>query len=103
MYDEDAYGRMMKAAAKRIRDRAKRESNLEDADLSSGWRIDLRVLNEVKRIKEKEGEEDTRYPVKGTKKTKKTKKKGTKERVPKKRKRGGPKAVFLSRSRSHSN
>jgi len=83
----------MKAAAKRIRDRAKREGNPKDADISSGWRIDLKVMNKVKRIVEKEGEEDTRYPVKGKKETKK-KKKGVKEKVPKKRKRGGQKKAF---------
>jgi len=97
LYDEDSYRRMMKAAAKRIRDRAKKESNLKDADLSAGWRIDLKVLNKVERIVEKEGEEDTRYPVfreETKEKKRKKKKKGAKEKVPKKRKRGGKKKAF---------
>lgn len=50
-------------------------------------------MNKVERIVEKEGEEDTRFLVKGEKETKK-KKKGTKRKVLKKRKRGGQKKAL---------
>jgi hypothetical protein len=95
--DEGAYKRMMAAAARRIRARAKKESNLEDPDLSHGWRIDLKVRNKVERIEEEEDEEDAMVPAKGKEKEKtKKRKKRSKEKVPKKRKRGGQKKAFLS-------
>ncbi|KAF9653508.1 hypothetical protein BDM02DRAFT_3265237, partial [Thelephora ganbajun] len=91
LQDEDAYKHLMKTAAKRIRDRAKKESNLKDADLGFRWRIDLRVTNKVKRIKEEgEEDEDTAESEKGKEKEK-TKKKKRSKNVPAKRKHGGQK------------
>ena len=87
--DEGSYHRMMEAAAKRIRSRAKKEANLKDADLGSGWRIDLKVLNNVQRVEEPEDDEDEMVSTKG-----KEKKKKSKGKAPKRRKRGEHKKVF---------
>jgi hypothetical protein len=92
--DEKGYKRMMEMGAKRIRDRAKKESNLKDPDLAHGWRIDLKVRNKVDRIEEEEEEEDTAV-AKGKEKEKSTKKLG-------KRKRGERKKALTSLSRSES-
>jgi hypothetical protein len=72
--DERAYECMMEAGAKRIRARAKRESNLKDADLASGWRIDLQVLNKVERIRDKDDEDEDEPSNKKKGKAKATKK-----------------------------
>ena len=91
--DEDSYKRMMEAGASRIHARAKKESNLKDANLAHGWRIDLKLRNKVQRIEEEEDEEDVAVSVKVKEKMKK-KKKGSKEK-PTKRKRGGQKKASL--------
>ncbi|KAF9778370.1 hypothetical protein BJ322DRAFT_1025084 [Thelephora terrestris] len=88
--DERAYKRMMEAGAKRIRARAKRESNLKDADLASGWRIDLQVLNKVERIRDKDDEDEGELS-KEKKVKAKAKKKPKKKSSAVKRKRGAPK------------
>lgn len=54
---ESSYRRMMGAAARRIRARAKKEGDIKDIDLGSGWRIDLRLENEVETV-EKECSSD---------------------------------------------
>ena len=48
--DERSYRRMMEAGAKRIRNRAKKESNLKEPNYGSGWRIDIKILNYVPRL-----------------------------------------------------
>ena len=88
--DEGAYRRMMEAAAKRIRTEAKRTG--QEPGLGSGWRIELKTLNEVKRVDEESDENDA-VPVKEREKKKKKKSAGKEK---KKRKRGGKKKVFLS-------
>lgn len=99
LHDEGAYKRMMKAGAERIRARAKKETDIRDADLGFGWRIDIKPATKVKRIvdEEAEGEEDAAVSVKGKESDKKKKgKKRVSKKVPAKRKRGGKKKVSLS-------
>ena len=80
---ESSYYRMMVDAAKRIRARAKKESDLKDADLGSGWRIDLKLENKVEvNRKVSTSDKDTE------KEKKKKKKKKSKGKMPAKRKRG---------------
>ncbi|KAF9782706.1 hypothetical protein BJ322DRAFT_1110594 [Thelephora terrestris] len=68
----------------------KRESNLKDADLASGWRIDLQVLNKVERIRD-EDDEDEDEPSNKKKGKAKAKKKSKKKLSAVKQKRGVPK------------
>ena len=93
--DEESYKRMMDAGAKRIRARAKKESNLKDPDFSHGWRIYLKVRNKVQRIEEEADEEDATALVGGKEreKTKKKKKKKSKK-VTTKRKHGRQNKAF---------
>ena len=96
LHDEQSYQRMMRAGARRIRSRAKKGSNVEDPDLSFGWRIDLKVRNKVERIEEEDGEEDVTVPAKrrGKEKKKAKAKKRSKAKAPTKQKRGGQKKAF---------
>ena len=61
--NEDSYQRMMRAGARRIRNRVKKESNVKDPDLGCGWRIDLKLRNKVERVDEEEDEEDVIVPA----------------------------------------
>jgi len=86
---------MMIAAARWIWTRAKKESDLEEPDLSHGWRIDLKVRNKVERIEEGEDKEDVIVSVKGKEKEKtKKRKKKLKKVSSKKQKRGGRKEAL---------
>lgn len=94
---KDSYPRMMVAAAKRIRARAKREADLKDPDLGSGWRIDLKLENKVQVVEKEHGsDEDEEASVrekaegKGKGKGKKRRRKGAKGKGPTKQRRGGP-------------
>jgi hypothetical protein len=84
---ESSYHRMMVAAAKRIRDRAKREPDLKDPDLGSGWRIDLDLENEVEMNEDGSGEDEAASATEKEKKEEKKKGKG-KVREQKKRPKG---------------
>ena len=79
---ESSYHRMMETAAKRIRARAKKECGLKDPDLGFGWRIDLRLENEVETISEGEdgGDENEIAPAAEKEKKRKVKTKGKKEK-----------------------
>ena len=94
LHDEDSYKRMIQAGAKRIRDRAKKESNLKDADLSHGWRIDIKVRNKVQRIEEEADDEDMTVPAEGKEREKTKKKRKRSKKVTAKKKRGGQKKAF---------
>ena len=99
---ESSYPRMMKAAAKKIRARAKREGDLKDADLGFGWRIDLMLENQVEVVSEEEdgGDNNEVTTKEREKKVKKGKgKKGTKDKSKgKKRKHHGRTKVCSSQS-----
>ena len=94
--DGYSYDRMVKAGAKRIRDRAQKESNIKDPDLASGWRIDLEVMNEVQRIEDEDDKEEVEVEAGGKKEKEKSKKKGSKAKGTKRQKRNEQKKVTTS-------
>ena len=89
-----SYLRMMEAAAKRIRARAKKESGLKDSDLGSGWRIDLRLENKVRTVEKENYSDEDEAASTEEKKKKKKKTKESKGKARTKRKRDKPTKVF---------
>ena len=84
LQDEEAYGRMMKAGAEWVRVQAKKEANLKDPDLGSGWWIDINPTTNVQWVEEVAEEEDMAKEKKMVRKipTKQKQKKGKKVHIP---------------------
>ena len=102
--DEHSYKRMMDAGVARVRANTKKAG--EEPNYGKGWRIDIKMLNKPKRVKEKDedgsGDEDkdedkgTESEVDSEVRGKDKKRKRTSKKKPKKNKRHRNKKAFRS-------